>query len=647
MNYFRSMLNTNLRTKVLVPVIGCMAALIATTVFVVNTQVTQQFEQQARETLTTANAEYLDLQKTRSEDLLLRFRNLPNEPRYRAAFQLGDPPTLHQPLADLVGEQSADIVFYAASTKRILASEKRDPAVSTSAFESSAMPATAQALMGQATVDTVLAGDRLYHVVSIPVFVESELIGALTLGLEIGNAEAQKFSQLTHSRIALLADGRVVASTLSRPDANAEIANIYAQLRGHATPSAPALVKQVTLDEEHFYGMAGAFDSLANNRTLGYVLLSSYEQPLRALEQMKHLLLIASLCAIFIGSTIIWWVIRRTTQPLSDLRDSVEAVGRGDLSRRVPVRYQDECGQLAQGYNRMAENLKNSHEQLEKAHAELLESSRLAGMAEIASGVLHNVRNVLTSINIASSLVAERVKNSKSGNVGKVVSLLREHEASLGNFLMQDPKGKQAIDYLGALSEHLVGEQETLVRELAMIQTGTKHIEEILRAQQSYAKVSGVTETLKVADIFSDALKMSVTSKGGLQIIKEIPEDLTVTVEKHKVLQILVNLIRNAKQACEGTSAAVRTVTLHASNGGDFVHLAVSDNGIGIDPQNVGRIFSHGFTTKKEGHGFGLHSSAATAKQLGGALRVNSEGLGKGATFTLDLPIKPLPAQHN
>lgn len=638
------MLNTSLRTKVLVPVIACMAALIVTTVFVVNKQVTEQFEQQARETLTTANAEFLDLQKTRSEDLLLRFRNLPNEPRYRAAFQLGDPPTLHQPLADLVGEQSADIVFYAAGSKRILASEKRDPTTSTSTFESAAMPATAQALAGQATVDTVFAGERLYHVVSIPVYVESELIGALTLGLEIGNAEAQKFSQLTHSRIALLADGHVIASTLSRPDANAEIGNIYSALGGDNTPSALAPVKQVLLDGEHYFGMAGTFESLTKNKTLGYVLLSSYDQPLRALEQTKQLLLTVSLCAIIIGAAVVWWIIRRATQPLSDLRDSVEAVGRGDLSRRVSFKFQDECGQLAEVYNRMAENLKGSQEQLEKAHAELLETSRLAGMAEMAAGVLHNVRNVLTSINIASSLVAERVKKSKAENLGKVVSMLREHEATLGDFLTQNPKGKQAVEYLGALSQHLVREQETLIRELGMIQEGTRHIEEILRAQQSYAKLSGIVETLKVSDIISDALKVSLTSKGSLQISKDIPEDLTISVEKHKVLQILVNLIRNAKQACDGSSAETKTLTFHARNGGDFVHLAVSDNGTGIDPQNLGRIFSHGFTTKKEGHGFGLHSSAATARQMGGALRVNSDGLGKGATFTLDLPIKPLTA---
>lgn len=647
MDHLRFLLNSSLRTKVLVPVIACMVMLIATTVFVVDQRVRHQFEQQATETLSTANAEFLNLQRSRSDDLLLRFHNLPNEPRYRAAFQLGDPATLRQPLADLLAEQGSDIAFYTTTTKQILAAQGRESAVSISAFQSAATPAMQQALAGHAAVDTVLAGKRLYHVVSIPVSVSGQSIGALTLGLEIGNAEAQQFSQLTHSEITLLAGGRVVASTLSGTGADAKISEVYRTLQSKNTPSGSPHLEQVLWGGQHYFGMAGTFKSLTSDQTPGYVLLSSYEGPLYAFRQTKLVLLIASLCAIFVGCTIVWWVIRKATQPLLDLRESVEAVGRGDLSRRVAIKYQDECGKLAEVYNRMADNLKESRDQLEKAHSELVESSRLAGMAEIASGVMHNVNNVLTSINIASTMVTESVKHSKAANLGKVVSLLREHEADLGQFLTQDPKGQQAYNYLGALSEHLVKEQEALLKELAQIQDGTKHIEEIVHAQQNFAKLSGHVEKLNVAEVIADALKMSVTGKNGLQIVKDVPDDMMVTVEKHKVLQILVNLMRNAKQACDASPAETKTLTIRATNGGDFVHLAVSDNGIGIDPQNMSRMFSHGFTTKKDGHGFGLHSSAAAAKQLGGLLRVNSDGLGKGATFTLDLPIKPSPAQQN
>src|SRR6185437_4555097 len=152
--------HASLRTKVLVPVIACMAALIVTTVFVVNEQVTEQFKRQARETLTTANAEFLDLHKRRSEDLLLRFRNLPKEPRYRAAFQLGDAPTLRQPLADLLAEQGADIVLYATGPAKILGCEKREQTLPEASLESAARLAIQQASEGHETVDIVRVGDR-------------------------------------------------------------------------------------------------------------------------------------------------------------------------------------------------------------------------------------------------------------------------------------------------------------------------------------------------------------------------------------------------------------------------------------------------------------------------------------------------------
>src|SRR5262249_47497622 len=152
---------------------------------------------------------------------------------------------LRQPLADLLAEQDSDIVFYTTAAKQVLATAQRDPAISNSAFQAAAAPAIQRALAGHAAVDTVFVGDSLYHVISIPVKVAEESIGALTLGLEIGNAEAKKFSQLTRSQIALLAGGRVVASTLSGAGANAEIADIYGTLRTDETPTGPPHIEPV------------------------------------------------------------------------------------------------------------------------------------------------------------------------------------------------------------------------------------------------------------------------------------------------------------------------------------------------------------------------------------------------------------------
>jgi signal transduction histidine kinase len=636
------MLNLSLRTKVLVPLTLCMALLIALTVLTVDRRVTEQFRIEARSTLATAEAEFRNLQKSRSDDLLLRFRNLPKEPRYRAAFQLADAPTLRQPLLDLLVEQSGDIVLYANKSNIVLACEKRDPAIPTSAFQTAAQPSILRALEGEETVDTICAGDSLYDVVSIPVYVERELIGALTLGLQIGNTEAQRFSHLMQSQVAFIAGGHVAASTLIGPDVNEQCVALFAT----CPPSVrldpkPEKLTEVLLLGQHYFGMAGRFKSLGTDQSLGYVLLSSYEQSLQVLKDTQLLLLEISLCAILAGAWIVWWSITKATQPLRELREGVEAVGQGDFSKRLEIKSRDECGQLAQVYNQMAENLRRSREQLDQANAELVESSRLAGMAEVATGVLHNVRNVITSVNIASTLVADRINKSKSSGLSKLVTLLREHEGDLGAFLTQNAKGKQMIEYLAQLSDQLAAEQKSITNELACMQTCIEHMNDVVKAQQAYAKTSGKAEQLKIAELVEDALKMNAGPRSKVQVVKNFPSDLTVNVERHKVLQILVNLIRNARQACEASASPVKTMTLQATNGGDRVRVAVSDSGVGIAPENLGRIFSHGFTTKKNGHGFGLHHSALVAKELGGALLVHSDGHGKGATFTLELPAIP------
>jgi signal transduction histidine kinase len=108
--------------------------------------------------------------------------------------------------------------------------------------------------------------------------------------------------------------------------------------------------------------------------------------------------------------------------------------------------------------------------------------------------------------------------------------------------------------------------------------------------------------------------------------------------EKHKVLQILVNLVQNPKQACYESGQPEKHLILRVTNGEDRVRIAVIDNGVGIPAENLTRIFNHGFTPRKGGHGFGLHSGALAAKEMGGSLRVAGEGRGKGATFTLELP---------
>src|SRR5713101_2858944 len=313
-------------------------------------------------------------------------------------------------------------------------------------------------------------------------------------------------------------------------------------------------------------------------------------------------------------------------------------------SRSAPVR--SEVGDLI-GHVGTVEDIterKRAEAELEKANRELLEVSRQAGRAEVATGVLHNVGNVLNSVNVASTCLADSLRKSKAASLAKVVALVREHEADLGSFFATDPKGKQLPGYLAQLSEHLAGEQAAALKELAHLQKNIEHIKEIVTMQQSYAKMSGVGETLPVIDLVEDALRMNSGAlvRHDVQVIKEFEAVTPVTVDKHKVLQILVNLIRNAKYACDESGRPDKRLWMRVTKGDDRVRIAVRDNGIGIPAENLTRIFAHGFTTRKDGHGFGLHSGALAAKEMGGNLSAQSEGVGQGATFTLELPLKKI-----
>jgi signal transduction histidine kinase len=220
--------------------------------------------------------------------------------------------------------------------------------------------------------------------------------------------------------------------------------------------------------------------------------------------------------------------------------------------------------------------------------------------------------------------------------------LLKEHEGNLGEFLTIDPKGRQLPAFLGQLSEYYLTAQKTTLAELETLQENIGHIRDIVTMQQNYAKVSGIKEIVSVSDLVEDSLRMNDIAlvRHHIEVVREFEEVPPVNTDKHKVLQILVNLIRNAKYACEEAERPGGRLTLRVRNVDGRVEISVKDNGVGIPPENLTRIFNHGFTTRKDGHGFGLHSSALAAKEIGGSLRVQSDGPGQGAIFTLELPLE-------
>jgi signal transduction histidine kinase len=308
----------------------------------------------------------------------------------------------------------------------------------------------------------------------------------------------------------------------------------------------------------------------------------------------------------------------------------------------------DAAGRTIQlrGANQDITERKRAQAEMENLHKQLLDASRQAGMAEIATNVLHNVGNVLNSVNISTGLLVERVKKSRASSLARVVVLLHEHAHDLGAFITNDSRGKHVPAHLAQLSEHLMADQEAIVSELDSLRQNVDHIKGIVAMQQNYAAVGGVKEMINVANLVEDSLRLNAGALGRhhVKVIREFETVPPLNLEKHKFLQIMVNLLRNAKHACQDSERADKRLTVRVANGNGRVRISVIDNGVGIPPENLTRIFNYGFTTRKGGHGFGLHSGALAANEMGGSLTVHSDGPGQGAAFTLELPC---PNQEN
>src|SRR6185369_111004 len=293
---------------------------------------------------------------------------------------------------------------------------------------------------------------------------------------------------------------------------------------------------------------------------------------------------------------------------------------------------------------------KRADADLEAAHKQLVETSRQAGKAEIATNVLHNVGNILNSVNVSAALVGSTLRTSRARGLTQAIRLMDEHTADLGDFLTLNEKGRMLPGYLNSVTQALAQEQHGMMEELNNLSRSVDHIKDVVATQQSYAVGSSVIEPVQICELAEDALRMNGDSLARHQVtvVREFAPVPVMRLDRTRVLQILVNLISNAKNAMEDMQAAPHRLTLRVDvAAGSRLRIQVQDEGEGIPAQNLMRIFTHGFTTRKGGHGFGLHSCALTAKQMGGTLTAHSDGPGRGATFTLELPIDTVRTPEN
>jgi len=284
---------------------------------------------------------------------------------------------------------------------------------------------------------------------------------------------------------------------------------------------------------------------------------------------------------------------------------------------------------------------KRAEATLKAAQEKLLETAREVGMAEVATGVLHNVGNVLNSVSVTAESIQKRVRNSKISYLGDVVKLIDEHSDKLGDFITNEERGKKIPVFLTNLSKELIDEQERCLESLEALTKHVQHVGDIIQLQQSHSKTKGLIEPTSIAELIEDTIQINAEAltRNNVQIKKEIENLPTLLIDRYKVLQILTNLISNAVYALSKSTREDRILAIHVKESRHgHVRIDVCDNGIGIPQENLTRIFEHGFTTKKKGHGFGLHSTALSANELNGSIKAHSDGPGKGAVFTVELP---------
>lgn len=349
--------------------------------------------------------------------------------------------------------------------------------------------------------------------------------------------------------------------------------------------------------------------------------------------------LVSTIAAGLLLILVLLNMVQRTVlKPLGQLTDHAVEIGRSeDFTKRIRSDRKDEVGILAREFDGMIEKVAQSR-------AALVGAARAAGMSEIATGVLHNVGNVLNSVNVSAHIAVEKARASSGADLRKVMDILRPSRDDIAGFIARDPRGKHLYTLLDSLTEKLVAEQATLLRELGSLTEGVAHIKELVQSQQGYAGRAGVREILTLSEQIEAAISITsqaTSGSNGVEIVREFEHVPAVAIERHRLMEILVNLIQNARQSVAEAKVPRPQVNVRLARLDEYhLRIEVVDNGIGISPENLARVFTYGFTTKKNGHGFGLHASANAATEMGVQLSVHSDGKGRGATFALDIPIQ-------
>jgi two-component system NtrC family sensor kinase len=607
MQPIKRFLEASFRIKILVPVITVMGLLLVLTVLIVNQQFKQQAEQGAQHELLNADTRFhIELAKEQN-NLRLRFRSLANEPKYFAAFGTKHAETIATSLRLMMtdeglADENVEFAFLrpadpvlAKDTESMLYRSKQLSAPK--AILAGCEPALKLGLQGETASDTIRISDRLYELIAIPIYIDHDLYGALMFGKVIDAQSAQQFSESAHGQTVLVAGDTVIASSFPGAEQPGNLVTLFKRLNSHGTG-----LDQLFVGGHSYYCASGKFPSLTADRSVGYLLFSSYDEQEALLGQTQKLLLTTIIIGIVLGSLMVLFFINKATQPLRQLHDAAEAVGRGDFSHRANIQTKDEFGELAHAFNQMTENielsqskLKQTVETLKTTQSQLIQSEKLSAVGEFVAGVAHELNNPLAAVMGFSEML-------KDADVGE------KHSHHLDLIFKSAQRCQKIVKSLLSFARRSQPERKPV--------TVNKLIEDVLEIIAYPLRTSNV----KVISHFSPKLPL-------------------VLADGHQIQQVVLNIINNARQAIESHEGSGRiTITTNADE--RWVRIIIQDNGPGITPENLKRIFDPFFTTKEVGKGTGLGLSLCYGMihEHGGNI-IPSSRPGEGATFTIELPV--------
>jgi two-component system, NtrC family, sensor kinase len=607
-------LKLRFQAKVLIPVAFVVGLFLVGDLWLVSTLIQRQLRVQNKQSLLGMETLVTNAFERHADALLEQLSPRAEESSfYLIAQSLDRDPTnatgrdtMIGRFADILNSTHAEgisVILFTDPAGQLLARTNLSSRLDARQFYSACEPLVAETLAaGKAAVRIIQLGDSLLDVVVVPCLdPDKHTLGALIFGLELTDSVARQFN-IPNSEIAFIARNRVAASTFSSRATDVDLLSKYRRLTAPASGARQAEDLDLILERKHFVALYSRFPRFYGYGDAQYLLLSSYEQPWQSFRDNQRDLLLFSALGILVSTTIVWLVVRRVTEPLRQLRDSAEAIGRGDFSKRIEIQPGDELGELAAVFNQTAQNLWESTAKLERTvetlrntQAQLIHSEKLSAVGEFVAGVAHELNNPLTAlIGFAELVQMSNVDDNARASLKRISnSAERCHKIvqSLLSFARQHPP------------------------------------------EQKLTNINTIVDS--VLEILSYDLRTS-----NIAVVRELSPNLPrLLVDPHQIQQVFLNIVNNARQAIEA-SRSRGTVRVTTRAEGERVRIRFQDDGPGISPENLKKIFNPFFTTKPvgKGTGLGLSLSYGIIQEHGGNISAESTP-GKGTTFIIDLPI--------